>query len=105
MDEVILWAFRCSFLWLAEIYIELSGVLVTIIDSDHSSTKFKIHANSEVFWLPRHLGSIVLQDHLSLKEGALRSARVDLLWLYQLDGAILHIVIDDKFSDSVIFKF
>ena len=59
---------------------ECSSVIVCIVDSDCSSANTNIKANSEVSWLEWHVGSILLNNYLSLQEGSLWGTTVDLLW-------------------------
>jgi hypothetical protein len=59
---------------------EFSSVLINIINSNRSTADTDIKTDSEVGWLEWHLGSVLLDDHLSIEESALWCSRVDLLW-------------------------
>ena len=66
-------------------FIELSCVVVTVINTDLSSINTDIDTYAEVLWHEWALRAILLEDHLSLKESTLRCARVYDLWFCQHD--------------------
>lgn len=88
-----------------ETYIEeFASVLVTIGDADGPAADANVEADSEVGWLEWHLGSVLLEYHLSLEECALRSAAVDLLGFDNLDGPVFEVIVNDEFPDSVVLQ-
>ena len=66
-------------------FIELSCVVVTVINTDLSSINADIDTNAEVWWHEWALRTVLLENHLSLEEGTLRCARVYDLWFCQHD--------------------
>ena len=85
-------------------FVELPCVVVTVVDADLSPEDANVHSDSEVVRHEWALGAVLLQNHLSLEESALRGARVFDFWLGQHDGLVLKVVEDGYFSDSVILK-
>lgn len=83
---------------------ELSGVLVSVIDSNGAAADANIGADTEVRVFEGHTRAILLEDHLSLKEGTLRSASIDDLRLDDLNRSVLKIVENDELSDAVVLK-
>jgi hypothetical protein len=51
---------------------ELASVLVTVVDTDASSKDADIKANAEIGWEHWKARTVLLKDHLALKEHALR---------------------------------
>lgn len=83
---------------------ERSGVLVSVIDSNRATTDANVEADVEVSGLEGHLRAVLLEHHLSLKEGTLRSASVDDLRFNNLNGPILKVVVNDELSDAVVLE-
>jgi len=62
-------------------YIKIfTSILITIVNSNSSSTNSDVKSNSEISWLERHLRSILLNHHLSFKESTLWCTRINLFW-------------------------
>ena len=94
---------KCQKKGVTETYIEkFPGVFVSIIDSNSSSANSDIKTNSEVGWLEWHFGAVLLQYHLPVKEGSLRSSTVDHLWFCYQNGSVFEEVVNAQFSNSVI---
>ena len=83
---------------------ELSGIIIAVIYSDGPAANTNIKSDSEVSWLEWHVGSILLQDHLALEEGALHGSAVDLLGLDHEDGAVLQEVVDHQLPDPEVLQ-
>ena len=66
-------------------FIELSCVVITVINTDLSSINADIDTNAEVLWHEWALRTILLQDHLSLEESTLWCAGIHDLWFCQHD--------------------
>ena len=83
---------------------EFSSILITIVDSNGSSTDSDVETNLEVQWLEWHIWSVLLNDYLSLEEGTLWGSRVDLFWLGDQDWSVLKEIVYNEFPNSVVFK-
>ena len=83
---------------------EFSGVLITVIYPNRSATNANVKANSEITWLKRHVWSVLFSNYLSLKECALWSTTIHLLWLANKDRSVFKEVVYDQFSNSIVFK-
>ena len=90
--------------WLLTYNKEFSGVLITIVDSNGSSTDADIKSDLEVQWLEWHIWTVLLNDYLSLQETALWSSWVDLFWLTNQDWSIFEEIVNNEFSNSIVFK-
>ncbi len=92
-------------LTLAVTYLEeLTGVLVSIIDSNTATVDANVKANTEVLGHEWLLGTVWLQHHLSLQEGTLGSTRVDLLGLSNHDRFIFQEVENSDLADAVVLE-
>ena len=69
-----------------------------------SAANAEIKSDSEVGWLEWHAGSILLQNHLALEEGALHGTAVHLLGLDHQDGAVLEEVVDHELADPEVLQ-
>ena len=56
--------------------IELSCIVIAVVDTDLSSVNSNINSNTKIGWHERTLRAILLKDHLSLKECTLWGSRV-----------------------------
>lgn len=81
---------------------ELSCVLIAVIDADAASKDADIDAYSEITWKHGDARAVLLQDHLSLEEDALRSAAVLLSGLTNHDRVIFQVVEDDQLANLVV---
>ena len=81
---------------------ELSGVLISIVDSENATIDGNIKANREVGRHEGLLRAIALEDHVSLKEGTLGHSTVLLLRLSDHDGLVFKVVEDHSLSDSEV---
>jgi len=104
VDEAVLWACACLWLLLTNIFEKFSGIFIAVINSNRSTTDSNVEANGKVLWLEWHLGSVLLEDHLPLEESALWCSTVDHLWLSDHDRSVFEEIVDDKLSNSVVFK-
>jgi hypothetical protein len=104
LSEAIFRASLCVSLGSAEINEEFSSVGISVVDSDGTAADTDVETDSEVSWLERHLGSILSEYHLSLKESTLRSAGVDDLRLDDLNRSVLEVVVNHELSDAVVLK-
>ena len=57
-----------------------TSILITIVNSNSSSANSDVESDSEISWFKWHLGSILLNYHLSLKESTLWCTRINLFW-------------------------
>ena len=64
---------------------EFTSVFIAIIDPNRPSADSKVEPDSEVSWLERHVGAVLLKDHLSIKESTLHGTTVNLFWLNHED--------------------
>ena len=64
---------------------ELSGVVITIVESDASAVDAYINTDAKVVWHEGRLGTVLLEDHLALQESTLRCSRIRNLWLSHHD--------------------
>ena len=55
-------------------------ILIAIVNSNCTSTDSNVKSDSEIRWFEWHLRSILLDDHLSLKESTLWCTRIYLFW-------------------------
>ena len=83
---------------------EFSSVLVTVIDSDAAAENANVKANSEVSGEHGESRAILLQDHLSLKENALRGSAVHLSRLTDHDRVVLQVIEDRQFPNPIVFE-
>jgi len=80
VGKSICWAHLSFRLSLSHINEKFSGIDISVIDSNSSSADSDIEAYSEIFWLEWHFGTILLQNHLPVKECSLWSSTVDHFW-------------------------
>jgi len=83
---------------------ELSRVIITIVNAELTSIDADVAAYGEILRHERLLGSVTLENHMSLKESALRNSTVGLLGLGDHDRLILKIVENGGFADSEVFE-
>ena len=83
---------------------EFSSILIAVINSYSSTANSNIKTNLEVSWLKRHIRSILLNNYLSLQESTLWCSWVYLFWFGDQDWSIFKEIVDDQFSNSVVFK-
>ena len=83
---------------------ELTSVLVAVVNANGASAETEVKADSEISWLKWHLGSVLLDHHLSLQEDTLRSTRIGLLWLNELNGPVLEVVEDDELANAIVLE-
>lgn len=83
---------------------ELSRVIITVINAELTSIDADVTTNGEVLWHEGLLGSVTLENHVSLKESALRNSTIGLLGLGDHDRLILKIVENGRFADSEVFE-
>jgi len=82
---------------------ELSGVLVSVGDTDGAAMDSDVAANHEVLGHEGGL-AVALEDHLSLEEGTLGDASVGLLGLDDHDRLVFEEVVNEDGMNSEIFK-
>ena len=82
---------------------ELSRVLITVVNAELTSIDADVATNGEVLRHEGLLGSVTLENHVSLKESALRNSTIGLLGLGDHDRLILKIVENCHLSNSVVF--
>ena len=68
--------------------IELSCIVITVVDTDLSSINSNINSNTKIVWHERTLRAILLEDHLSLQESSLWGTRVCDLRFSEHDGLV-----------------
>jgi hypothetical protein len=84
--------------------VKLSGVLITISDSNRSAANQNVWADHEVHGIEGHLRTVLSQDHLSFQKRALRSTTIDLLWFRDHHASIFQEVIEYQLSYSEVLK-
>ena len=83
---------------------EFTSILIAVVDPDGPTADTEIKTDSEVSWLEWHLRSVLLQDHLAVKEGSLHGACIDLLWFNHEDGPVLKEVVDNQLYNSEVLE-
>ena len=83
---------------------ELSCVLITVVDANATAENANIEANSEVTREHRKTRAVLLEDHLSLEENALRSTTVFLSWLTDHDRVVVQVVENGQLADAIVLK-
>ena len=83
---------------------ELASVLVAVVDPDGAAEEADVCADAEIIREHGQASAVLLEDHLSLEEDALRGAAVGLLGLADHDGVVLEVVEDDELPDFVVLK-
>ena len=82
--------------------VELASVVIAVVDADDAAEDGRVGPDREVVW---HVGAAVgLQDNLTLEEGTLGHARVDLLGLGDHDRLVLEVVEDRDLPASGVFE-
>ena len=56
--------------------IELSCIVVAVVDTDLSSVNSNVNSNTKIVWHERTLRAVLLEDHLSFQERSLWGTRV-----------------------------
>ena len=84
--------------------IELSCIVIAVVDTDLSSVNSNINSDTEIGWHERTLRAVLLEDHLSLKECSLWGTRVSDLRFSEHDRLVFQEVEDRYLSDSIILK-
>lgn len=90
--------------FLSAFHEELSRVLITVVNAELTSIDADVATNGEVLRHEGLLGSVTLENHVSLKESALRNSTIGLLGLGDHDRLILKIVENGRFADSEVFE-
>lgn len=103
-NKVIFWWSLCISLWLSTINKEFSSILIAVINPYGSSTDSDITAHTEVKWLEWHIWTVLFNNYLSLQEGTLWCSRVYLFWFRDQDWSVFKEIVDDQFSNSIVFK-
>lgn len=86
-------------------YIEkLSGVLITIVNSDCSSIDTNVKANSEIGRQQWSFRAILLENHLPFQKYSLGCSTVHLSWFTNHNWMIFKVVVNYNLSDSVILN-
>lgn len=83
---------------------EFSCILIAVINSYRSAANSNIKTNLEVSWLEWHIWSVLLNDYLSLQECTLWCSWVYLFWFCNQDWSVFKEIVDDQFSNSIVFK-
>ena len=83
---------------------ELTGVIITVVYSNGPATNTKIKSNPKISRFKRHIRAVLFEHHLSVQEGALHGATVDLLGLDHQDGSVFQEVIDDELPNPEVFE-
>ena len=91
-------------LGVSDIFVELTGVLVAVIDVNIFSEDFDVLSDLEIEYSEMLAGSVGSQDLLSFQEGSLGDSGVNNFGFINLDWVIFQVEIDDDFSDSVGFQ-
>jgi len=83
--------------------VESLGEIIAVNDSENSLVDIEVDTNVEV--LPDVVFRLVIWiwKLMSLQKDSLRHSRVLNSWLDDVDGVIVKVVVDDAFSDSVVF--
>ncbi len=111
--EIIDGGFESLLLWLAEVFIEFSGVNITVVDEYIFAVDINFRSDSQVidciefFILSQNLRSLYnISDCylLSLKEGALRNTTIRLLGLSDSNRVIFEIEENLNLSDTVVLQ-
>jgi hypothetical protein len=83
--------------------VESPGEIIAVNDSENSLVDIEVDTNVEV--LPDVVFRLVIWEWklMSLQKDSLWHSRVLDSWLDDVDGVIVKVVVDDAFSDSVVF--
>ena len=84
--------------------IELSCIVIAVVDTDLSSVNSNINSDTKIGWHERTLRAVLLEDHLSLKECSLWGTRVSDLRFSEHNRLVFQEVEDRYLSDSIILK-
>ena len=82
--------------------VEFASVVITVVDAHLTAKDASVAADREVVWHER--AAVGLQHDLTLEEGALGRARVDLLGLSDHDRLVFQVVENGNFPDFGVFE-
>lgn len=84
--------------------VEVTGKLVAIVNPELAAVDADVKANAEVIGTEGSVGTVLLKGHLTLEEGALRSAAVDLLGLSDHDRVVFEEVEDHNEAETMVLE-
>ena len=84
--------------------VEVSCETVTVVNSELAAIDADVKSDAKVLGHKRSIRTILLEGHLSLKEGSLWGATVDLLWFSDHYGFVLEEVEKRAESESKVFQ-
>lgn len=84
--------------------VKVTGKLVAIVNSELAAVDADVKANAKVLGIEWPVGTVLLEGHLTLEEGALRSAAVDLLWLSDHNGVVFEEVEDHNEAETIVLE-
>jgi hypothetical protein len=84
--------------------VEVSCETVTVVNSELAAIDADVESDAKVLGHKRSIRTILLEGHLSLKEGSLWGATVDLLWFSDHYGFVLEEVENRAESESKVFQ-
>ena len=103
MSEEIFWVSLRGSKSDSLVCVESPGEIIAVNDSENSLVDIEVDTNVEV--LPDVVFRLVIWiwKLMSLQKDSLWHSRVLNSWLDDVDGVIVKVVVDDAFSDSVVF--
>lgn len=102
--KIIAWQRLSSGHRLLHVFIEFSGEIVAVVDTEHAFEETDVLLHAEI--LPEVVvGATDFLGHaLTVDEDALSDARVDHARLGKMDGVVIQIIVQNTRTDAVVFQ-